>query len=200
MTGDAMSEDRGPIEIRTATIEAVGYPERTIDLVVVPYDEWTEVEYRGRIIEESFAPGAFGAIRNRARKFLVNMEHDVARWVGTVLDLDPVNNRGLHATVKVRRSPEGDQALDDAADGLLGVSIGFAALPSDMTWTTDTRRRIRKAYLDHIALTATPAYLGAEVVEVRNAPTVTPPSTSETPLLDRALALMMERGYVPTST
>ena len=191
-----MSE-RGEIEIRTATVEHVSYPERTVDLLVVPYDEWTTVEYRGRILEESVAPGAFGAIRNRARKFLVNMEHDPTRWVGTVLDLDGANERGLRSTIKIRRSVEGDQALDDCADGLLGASIGMAVAPSDQTIELN-RRRIRKAYLDHVALTATPAYVGAEVLEVRTAPLVDLVlDPGATPNLDRALAIMSERGYVP---
>lgn len=185
-----MSE-RGEIEVRTATVEAVSYPERTVDLLVVPYDEWTPVEYRGRLLEESFAPGAFGAVRNRARKFLVNMEHDEARWVGTVLDLDGLNERGLRASVKIRRSPEGDQALDDCADGLLGASIGMAVDPKSGQTIDGSRRRIHKAYLDHVALTATPAYAGAEVLEVRAAPTVElVVPDGATPNLDRALAIM----------
>jgi HK97 family phage prohead protease len=193
-------DERGPVEIRTATIEAVAYPDRTIALVVVPYDEWTPVEVRGRVLEESFAPGAFGAIRNRARKFLVNMEHDPDRWVGSVLELDGANERGLRARVRIRRNPEGDQALDDAADGLLGASIGFAAAPADMTETGD-RRRIHKAYLDHIALTATPAYAGAEILEVRSTtPVVTPANLSATPNLDRVRAELAEMNYRSAST
>jgi HK97 family phage prohead protease len=192
--------EHGPVEIRTATIEAVAYPERTLDLVVVPYDEWTAVEYKGRIIEESVAPGAFGAVRNRARKFLVNMEHDPDRWIGTVLNLDPINERGLRAVVKVRRNADGDQALDDAADGLLGASIGMAVSPDGHRFDGD-RRRISKAFLDHIALTATPAYVGAEVLEVRaSPPTVIPPSTSTTPNLDRVLGELREMGYRSAST
>ena len=193
MTDDT---ERGPVEIRAARIDAVGYPERTVDLVVVPYEEWAMVETRdGRMVEESFEPGAFGAIRNRARKFLVNMEHDPARWVGTVLDLDPDHTRGLRSTIKIRRSPEGDQALDDAADGLLGASIGFAALDRDIVWETRSRRRIRKAFLDHIALTATPCYVGAEVLELRSTrPTVTMASGSAHPQLDRVLAELAQMG------
>ena len=188
-------DERGEVEIRTATVEAISYPERVVDLLVAPYDEWTPVEYRGRIVEESIAPGAFGAIRNRARKFLVNMEHDATRWVGTVLDLDGANERGLRASVKIRRSPEGDQALDDCADGLLGASIGMAVTPSGQTLDA-SRRRIHKAFLDHIALTATPAYAGAEVLEVRAARLAVAPTielelaSGATPNLDRALALM----------
>lgn len=184
--------DRGPIEIRSAQVVAVDYPDRTVSLIVVPYDEWTEVEHRGRFIEESVAPGAFGAIRNRARKFLVNMEHDAARWIGTVLDLDPDHDAGLRSTVKIRRSAEGDQALNDAADGLLGASIGMAVSPGDAVLERG-RRRIRKAYLDHIALTATPAYAGASVLEVRTASPAG--GSSLTPNLDAILAERAELRY-----
>jgi HK97 family phage prohead protease len=196
-----MSNERGPIEIRSATIEAVDYPQRTLSLIVAPYDEWAEVEYKGRIIEESIAPGAFGAVRNRARKFLVNMEHDPTRWVGTVLDLEPDEPKGMQAKVKIRRCAEGDQALNDAADELLGASIGMAVTPNDAP-IEGHRRRIRKAFLDHIALTATPAYLGAQVVEVRSARpvVVTPPATSSTPNLDLILAERHEQEYRSAST
>jgi HK97 family phage prohead protease len=188
----------GPIEIRTATLQAVDYPERTLSLIAVPYDEWTEVEHRGRLIEESVAPGAFGAVRNRARKFLVNLDHNPDRWVGTVVDLDPDDPAGLRASVKIRRSAEGDQALDDAADELLGVSVGMAVAPRDQVLERG-RRRINKAYLGHIALTPTPAYLGAKVLEVRTAPiTVTPLAVSATPNLDRVLAARADAQYSPS--
>jgi HK97 family phage prohead protease len=189
-----MTNERGPIEIRSAVIETVDYPERTLTMIVAPYDEWGEVEHQGRIIEESIAPGAFGAVRNRARKFLVNMEHDPTRWIGTVLDLVPDHPTGLAAQVKIRRSADGDQALNDAADQLLGASIGMAVAPHDETFEGH-RRRVRKAFLDHIALTATPAYLGAAVLEVRSAPLVVPPVVSGTPNLDRILAERRAREY-----
>ena len=184
--------DHGPVEIRAAAVAAVDYPERTLSLIVAPYDEWTAVEHRGRIVEESIAPGAFGAIRNRARKFLVNMEHDSQRWIGSVLDLDPDDPIGLRATVKVRRSPEGDQALNDAADDLLGASIGMAVAPTGERIDGD-RRRIQTAYLDHIALTASPAYVGAKVLEVRTAVNLAP--ASSTPNLDRILADRQAMSY-----
>ena len=192
--------EHGQVEIRTATITAVDYPKRELSLIVVPYDEWTTVVHRGQLVEESVAPGAFGAIRNRARKFLVNMEHDLERWVGTVLDLEPDDPAGLRATVKIRRSADGDQALDDAADELLGASIGMAVAPKDQLLEAG-RRRINKAYLDHVALTATPAYLGAKVLEVRTAAldVVTAP-VSATPNLDQILAERYAREYSPRLT
>lgn len=187
--------DRGPIEIRSATVTEVDYPDRTVSLVIAPFDEWAVVEHNGRLIEESIQRGAFGAIRNRARKFTVNMEHNPDRWVGTVLDLDPDDPRGLVGTVKIRRTAEGDQTLNDAADGLLGASIGMAVAPKDETYTAD-RRLIHKAFLDHVALTATPAYVGAEVLEVRTAaPAVIPANVSPTPNLDKIMAERRAREY-----
>lgn len=180
--------DIGPVEIRSATVAEVDYPARTLSLIVAPYDEWAPVEHRGRLIEESIAPGAFGAVRNRARKFLVNMDHDPAKWLGTVLDIDTDNPAGLLATVKIRRSAEGDQALNDAADELLGASVGMAVGSGGETMNAG-RRRITKAFLDHIALTPTPTYLGAKVLEVRHiAPAVIKAPTSATPNLDAILA------------
>jgi HK97 family phage prohead protease len=192
-----VSDERGPIEIRTATIESVSYPERIVELMAVPYDEPAVVEYRGRILEETVAAGAFGAISNRARKFLVNFNHNPDVWLGTVLALDSANTRGLRATIKMRRTPEGDQALDDCADELLGASVGMAVAPGDQR-IDGTRRRISKAYLDHIALTPTPAYAGAAVLEVRSSPVVELAlEPGATPNLERALALMARRDSFP---
>jgi HK97 family phage prohead protease len=188
--------DRAPIEIRSATVAAVDYPERTLSIIVAPYDEWAVVERAGKAIEESIAPGAFGAIRNRARKFTVNMEHDRDRWIGSVIDLDTDEPTGLLATVKVRRTPDGDQALNDAADELLGASIGMAVAPSGERYEGN-RRRISKAFLDHIALTSMPAYVGARVLEVRHSlpSSPGPSSSSSTPNLDRVLADRLAASY-----
>jgi HK97 family phage prohead protease len=166
--------------------------------VAVPYDEWAIVEYQGRLIEESIDPAAFGMVQNRARRFLVNLEHDESRIVGNVRELR--SDKGLVAKVKIRRTPEGDQALDDAADGMLGASIGMAVSQAGQTWETRSKRRITKAFLDHIALTFTPAYVGAEVLEVRTSPTVVAiEQVSLTPNLDRILAERRAKSglYVP---
>jgi HK97 family phage prohead protease len=178
--------DHGPIEIRTAALETVAYPQRLIELIAVPYDQWTEVEHNGRWVQESVAPGAFGAIENRARKFLVNMEHDPARWVGRVTGF-PKDTTGLRVHVQVRRTVEGDQALDDAADGMLGASVGMGVARGDQQWDGN-RRRIHKAFLDHVALTCRPAYVGAEVIDVRHHPSVVRAPVSSTPNLDEVLA------------
>lgn len=194
-----MSE-RGPIETRSATVTDVRYPERIIDLIAVPYNEWAVIEYKGRLIEESFDPKAFGnGIEQRAQRFTVNMEHDPNRFAGRCVTLDPKRSEGLVAGIKIRRGPEGDQILDDADDGMIGASIGFATLPEYQHWETRSRRRVMKAFLDHIGLTFTPAYQGGRVLAVRSArpvPTLPPAPVAPalTPNLDRiTLAEMVAR-------
>ena len=183
--------ERAPIELRTATIQGVDYPARVVELIAVPWDDWSTVEYDGRLIEESFAPGSFGAVEKRIgrSRFQVNLDHDPTRWVGRVVGLHPEDPKGLRSELQIRRTAEGDQVLMDAADGMLCGSVGFGALPGDQVWEGRTRRRITKAYLDHIALTPTPAYTGAEVIAVRTA------TSSATPNLDRILAERAAAAY-----
>jgi HK97 family phage prohead protease len=182
--------DKAPIELRAVPIRGVDYPERLIDLLAVPWDEWSPVEYQGRMIEECFEAGAFGAVEKRVgrARFQVNVDHDPQRWVGRVLALHPQDTAGLRAELQIRRTAEGDQVLVDAADGMLAGSVGFGVLPTDQRWETRDRRRIVKAYLDHIALTPTPAYQGSEVIAVRS-------SSSTTPNLDRILAERASLAY-----
>lgn len=189
---------RAEIETRSAHVTDVQFPERLISMVAVPYDEWAPVEYRGRLIEESFNRGAFGAIQNRAHRFLVNMEHDFNQVRGRVQALHPDRPEGMVAEVRIRRGPEGDQLLLDAEDGMVGASVGFGALPEHQRWETRSRRRIMRAFLDHIALTFTPIYAGANVLDVRSAlpGDPEPPITTQrvlTPNLDR---IMLERLLV----
>jgi len=185
--------EHATVEIRSAPLASVDYPARVVELFAVPYDEWTWVEYAGRMIEESFAPGSFGAVERRVgrARFQVNLDHDPSRWVGRVLALRSRDPKGLRAELMIRRTPEGDQVLLDAADGMYGASVGFAVGPEDQTWESRDRRRITKAFLDHIALTPTPAYQGADVIAVRAAP------SSSTPNLDRILAMRDAEAYGP---
>jgi HK97 family phage prohead protease len=179
---------KAEIETRSGVVTDVRYPERVIDLVVVPYNQPAVVEYKGRLIEESFSPGAFGqGIEQRARTFLVNLEHDTDRVVGRCVALHASRQDGLVGEVRIRRGPEGDQVLDDADDGMIGASVGFAALPQHQHWETRSHRRILKAFLDHIALTFSPAYTGAEVIAVRSA----------TPNLDRVSLDELVARYSP---
>lgn len=178
-----------PVEVRSAQIANVDYPNRIVELIAVPYDTWATVEYQGRLVEESVAPGAFGKVDRRVAQHrpTVNLEHDREQWVGRVAAVDPDDPTGLRAQLLIRRGPQFEQVLDDAADGMYAASVGMAVFPKDQTWTDNgTRRRIVKAFLDHIALTVTPAYAGTDVLAVRTAPPAV--NRSSTPNLDRILA------------
>lgn len=199
--------DLAPIETRSAPVVEVRFPDRIIETVAVPWDEWAVVEYKGRLIEETFDRAAFGRdIQKRANRFLVNLEHEERHVVGRVQALHPSRNEGLVAELRIRRGPEGDQLLDDADDGMIGASIGFGALPEHQRWETRSRRRIMKAFLDHIALTFSPAYAGAMPLAVRSAaPSVAaapaggtpalPPAATLTPNLDAIHLAQLEAMY-----
>ena len=184
--------NRAPVEIRAAQIADVRYPERTIELLAVPYDQWADVVINDRVVKERFAPGSFGNIQNRADRVPVNLEHDVDRKVGRVRRFVADDPAGLRSELLIRRGDDGDQVLDDAADGMLDGSVGFACLPEHMTWEGNNRRTINKAYLDHIALVWSPAYRGAKVLAVRSTPPPGDvlPGRTATPNLD---AILLER-------
>lgn len=188
---------KAEIETRSATVTDVRFPERVIDLIVVPYDEIAVVEYHGRLIEESFARGAFGkGIEARASRFLVNLEHDQSKIVGRAQAIHPDRREGLVAEVRIRRGPEGDQVLDDAADLMLGASVGFASLPEHQRWETRSRRKIMRAFLGHIGLTWTPAYEGAGILAVRSAsPLVDPTLETQPAATQRSLTPNLDSIY-----
>lgn len=183
-----------PVEVRSAgTVGEVDRRERIIDLVVVPYNEITEVPYNGQMIEESVLPGAFAGIEvrdaNRDR-FVVYRDHygspvGMARSVKDTSDC-------LVASVRISPTTLGDDTLVLAEEGVLQPSVGMRVYPKDQRWSLGNRRRqITRAMLDHIALVPQQAYVGARVLAVRSADGVeleqlwTPPAT---PLLDDVLA------------
>lgn len=187
---------RGEIELRFATTMEVRYPDRQIELVAVPYNEPTEVLYRGRMVNESIARGAFEGIQMRSHSFKVNRAHDLERPVGWVSKFKPRDERGLVADIDIIANVrDGDEALELAAAGLLGASIGFGVIKEN--WTVDRQERtVTKAWLDHIALTGTPAYQSAKVLAVRTTEDTPPPvERVPTPNLDMVRLWLIQDGY-----
>jgi len=196
ITEPTTAEDRprAPVEFRRSEISSVSFAERIIELIVVPYEQETVVEYptgSGRLIIESVERGSFDGIERRPGRVKVNRDHDVTRSVGLARAIHPSRSEGLVAEVYISRTPLGDETLQLADDGVLGASMGAAMRPGDQRWTDNrSRRRILKAFLDHIGLVPNPAYLGSEVLSVRSdmdapAELYQPPAT---PHLDEALA------------
>lgn len=188
-TLDVDIRPRAPVEWRSAPVTDVRYADRVIELVAVPYNEDTVVEYRGRLVTESVLPGAFDGIETRPGRISVNRDHDYARTIGLTRSLQPSRSEGLVAELRVSPTPAGDEALELANDGALGGSVGMAVRPSDQRWSDGNRRRqIMRAFLDHIALVANPAYAGAEVLAVRSASPQPEWEPLVNPQLDEVLA------------
>ena len=100
----------------------------------------------------------------------------------------------------------------------MDASAGFNVLRGGEKWSTDrSRRRLTRLWLDHIALTAAPAYEGAMVLDVRSANLgdrfdvakavhaaaamndvpASNPAATPTPRKDAVLARLASMGYDP---
>jgi HK97 family phage prohead protease len=175
----------GPLEYRTATQIGVSFPKRTIELVVMPYEEEALVAYGDRMVTEVCSVGAFDGIERRANRVRVNRDHDLTRTVGRAVAFHPSRPDGLVAELRIAQTALGDETLQLADEEILDASAGFLPMPGGEVWETRSRRRLNKLWLGHIAMTPDPAYLGAGVLAVRNADTPTPADAAPpTPNLD----------------
>jgi HK97 family phage prohead protease len=162
----------GELRIRQAEVVGVSFPERVLELVVIPYETETLVRhpYEERMITEVVSRGAFDGIDRRANRVRVNRDHDVRRTVGRAVAFHTSRVEGLVAECKISRTDLGDETLQLAEDGVLDASAGFAPIPPDgERWESRNRCRITKGWLGHIAMTPDPAYETARVLAVRSA-------------------------------
>lgn len=184
----------GEVEYRTARQIGVDYPNRTIELVVMPYDQEALVPWQGRMVTETFARGAFDGIERRANRVKVNRDHDVTRTVGKAVAFHPSREEGLVAEIRIARTELGEETLALADDEILDASAGFLPMPGGERWPARDQRRIERAWLAHIAMTPEPAYQGARVLAVRSQ-TSEPSGRVLTPNLDRVRALLLADEY-----
>lgn len=183
-----------PVEIRAAAVvDDVDFANREITFIAVPYNETAFVEYRGQILEEHVEPGAFAGIELSSGDVTVNRDHDPRRVVGIVTSYDTLDERGLVTTVKVSKTPLGDETLALAADKILKASVGMLVRRSDQV-IRNGKRAIKRAYLDHIGMLPNPAYKGAAVLAVRQAQSADPVVADDpvTPNMDAVLAFLAE--------
>ena len=182
----------GDLWLRDAQVTGVSFPDRTLELIVLPYEQPASVGWEGRIVKETISRGAFDGIERRANRIRVNRDHMLARTVGRALAFHPSRPEGLVAEVKIARTELGDETLELAADECLDASAGFLPMANGMKWETRSAYRITKGWLGHIALTPEPAYEGARVLAVRTAPTSTGAPQSKTPNLDTVRGWLLE--------
>lgn len=163
----------------------------------MPYDEMAVAEFRGELWAESFERGAFDGIetRDNTRPVAANRDHDRTRVVGKATAFHPSRQEGLIAEVKIANTVLGEETLALADERVLGVSSGFAARLSDQVFERSSdvpglagRRRVKKAFLDHIAFTGgRQAYEGARVRGVRDE-SANERDFPESPALDELIA------------
>lgn len=180
----------GELLYRTATLTNVSFPQREIEMIVMPYETETIVERDGRMVHEIINRGAFDGIERRANRIRVNRDHQRERTVGRAISFQTSHQDGLIGRVRIAKTPLGDETLQLAEEEILDASAGFLPFPGGEQWETRNRVRMRKCWLGHIAMTPDPAYEGARVLAVRSSSTV-----ASTPFLDEVRAWRLEQLY-----
>lgn len=188
-------DHRAPIEYRNAAVTGVNFAQRLVEMIAAPYEQEALVEYRGEMWRESFLRGAWNGIEARPNRIKANRDHDKTRLVGKAVNFWPDRDEGLVAKVRIANTPLGDETLALADEEMLGVSVGFGVRGSDQVLERPFRR-IKRAFLDHLAFVADPAYEGARVLSVRSED---PPAAADlpklvTPNLDDVLSWMRTRS------
>lgn len=176
----------GEIQYRSSQIASVSFPERSIDLIVMPYETEVTVVHQRRIVQEIVSRGAFDGIERRANRIRVNRDHDVKRTIGRAVALHPSRDEGLVAELRIARTDLGEETLTLAEDGILDASAGFGIMPGGEVWERSRGlHRLTKLWLAHIAMTPEPVYETANVLAVRAQPERPSCSNRERLELDR---------------
>lgn len=172
-----------------ATVQDVNNKQRIITVLAVPWEQEGDIIWRGEAWREVFTRGAFNGLENSAGRIRVNREHTKGDTVGRVVRADPSDPKGLVMDIRVVRTPRGDETLALAEEEMVSASVGyFVKQPSDVVLSKNKMlRRVNRAFLDHLSFVESPAYEGARVLSVREAPnglTVVETPLPETPSLD----------------
>ena len=168
---DHAQDRRAPVEIRTAAVANIDAEERIVTMIAIPYEQVTTVPFRGETWNEIVQRGAFSGIENSTHTYRVNRDHDKRRLVGKIVKYYPEREEGLVVDAYISKTELGDETLQLAKDGILGASVGMAIRSTDQVLDRSSgsrTRRIKRAFLDHLALVPDPAYQGAEVLAVRH--------------------------------
>ena len=186
-----------PIEFRSTSQFEVHWPQRTIELVAMPYDSDAVAVVHGRAVVESCAPSAFAGVERRANRVKVNRDHDYLRTVGRAISLHPSRTEGLVTELRIAKTDLGDETLALADDQSLEASVGFAVMPGGERWLENrSRRRLERLFLDHIAMVPEGAYTGTTAIAVRGAAVLDdePRRPVATPNLDQVALWRLTEG------
>lgn len=188
---------RAPLEYREASVISINFDQRVVEMVAAPYDEEAVVEWRGELWHESFMRGAWDGIEKHAGRIRINRNHDKTKTVGKVINFYPSRDEGLVVEARIAPTDKGEDTLILASEDMLSASAGFSVRGSDQILERPFRR-IRRAFMDHIAFVESPAYQSARVLSVRGdeepvLATALPPIPA-TPNLDEVVAWLRNRA------
>lgn len=164
-----------------AALANVDVKQRIIELVAVPWNQEAEVFERDEWWNEVFRRGAFDGLEDHVGRVRVNREHKVGATVGKLVYADPAADEGLIVRAKIARTEKGDDTLALAEDDAISPSVGYRIRhPDDIRHDRRTRlREVFRAFLDHLSMVEAPAYPGARVLAVREAPGDVEPNPPE---------------------
>ena len=144
---------------------------RTLIGRAVPYGQTAEIA-QGR---ERFVMGAFAHQIRGGQLHTIKLHGSHTQRmsgdfpIGKTLSLQEQQD-GLHGAWRLHDTPRGDEALHLVKTGeVTGLSIGFKPLDGGTKKGADGAFERHGAHLDHVVLTTSPAYAGAQVMAVRSA-------------------------------
>jgi len=150
---------------------------RTVTGILAPYNEVARVDDGFGPYLEMFEPGCFDrCLRGKPSYLRVQLEHN-GHWVGRG-DVWRDGPDGLGADLRLDNTEAGREAAFKIRDGQTpGLSLAFIPGTSPTIRRSGkeivARRRIKAIH--HVALCMVPAYRGAQVAAVREAPREGPP-------------------------
>jgi HK97 family phage prohead protease len=182
------------IEFRAAQVADVSYPNRTVTVVVTPYETPATIQTSRGPFTEVVTRGAYDGVQRRTGSIRANRDHNWERLAGRVTQLHPDRPEGLVAEVRMSRTTIGDETLELCADDVLACSAGFGLMrdaagkvkPGAEQWSQNrTVRRLNELWLDHVSFVPNPAYETATVLDVRDGRAGDELEPVSTPNLDR---------------
>ena len=133
--------------------------------------------------------GAFRRSTKAPHRTLLNYEHrtDLGNVIGPASELIERGD-GLYGTFRVLPGMLGDHAIEVIRSGACtGLSVSAALHPQGSRIVDGVVER-NLLILDHVALTASPAYDGAEITALRSVPVLQPTGISRSPCIERPFA------------
>lgn len=149
-----------PMEWRTVNTD-----ERTVEGIAVPWGETSFLtpDPHG----ERFVAGSLTkSVRDKGSRLKLFVAHDHSHAVGAAVKLDARHPDGLWSSWRMYRTPYGDAALAEMAEGALdSLSIGFRTVRHRRG--DDGAREVLEAEIHEVSVAPIGAYDGARVLSVR---------------------------------